>query len=272
MDLDEQGSSNSTQEVTAGASKVLLNSKVLLRWNFPTMRKVYINLLDNFIQNCTLDQVISMCDKESSFCGFWYESEFFRHYSGGSSILVKYITPIQSERPTSLQLQICNIVEIIETDTQLITGSLYEMRARYPIVDAVGYLKETTSEEKWLAFIQLSISSHARHKSMHGVFKKAPRGVLNKSSKGKQSPTIFKYYRELCKETSKPMKVLLLYISPKEYFKTSTEQEEKDPILLPNLKQEIKDNRHDAAEYTISCGVFSPENGLFYSDELRSLF
>ena len=103
---------------------------------------------------------MSMCEKESSFRGFWYESEFFRHYSGGSSILVKSITPTQSERPNSLQLQICNVVELIETDTQLITGSLYEMRARYPIVDAVGYLKETTSEEKWLVFIQLSINSH----------------------------------------------------------------------------------------------------------------
>ena len=215
---------------------------------------------------------MSMCEKESSFRGFWYESEFFRHYSGGSSILVKSITPTQSERPNSLQLQICNVVELIETDTQLITGSLYEMRARYPIVDAVGYLKETTSEEKWLVFIQLSISSRTRHKSMHDVFKKAPRGTFNKSSKGKRSPTIFKHYRGLCKETSKPMNVLLLYISPKEYFKTSKEQEEKDPILLPNLKQEIKDYRHDAAEYTISCGVFSPENGLFYSDELRNLF
>lgn len=42
MDLDEQGSSNSTQEVTAGASKVLL------RWNFPTMRTVFF-LLHNII-------------------------------------------------------------------------------------------------------------------------------------------------------------------------------------------------------------------------------
>ena len=91
-----------------------------------------------------------MCDKESSFRGFWYESEFFRRCRGGYSILVKYITPIQSERPTSLQLQIYDVVELVETDTQLITGSLYEMRARYPIVDAVGYLKETTSEERWL--------------------------------------------------------------------------------------------------------------------------
>ena len=178
-------------------------------------------------------------------------------------------TPIKSETPTgSLRLQISNVVELVETDTQLITGSLYEMRARYPIVDAVGYLEETISDEKWLVFIQLSISSHTKHKSMHGVFKKAPRGTFKKSSKDKQSPTIFQHFRELCKETSKPMKVLLLYISPKEYFKTSTEQ---DPIL-PNLKKEIEEHRHNAAEYTISCGVFSPENGLFYSDELRSIF
>jgi len=75
-----------------------------------------------------------------------------------SSILVKYMTQIKSKWPkVSLQLHICNVVELLDTDTQLVPGSLYEMRARYPIVDAVGYLKETTSEEKWLVFIQLSV-------------------------------------------------------------------------------------------------------------------
>ena len=116
MDLDVQGSSNSTQEVTAGASKFLL------RWNFPTMRAVYIALLDGFVKECTRDQVEAMCHKEASFRGFWYESMFFNYYRGGSSILVKYITPGKNEELNSLHLDIRAVLELVETDTQLLTG------------------------------------------------------------------------------------------------------------------------------------------------------
>lgn len=74
------------------------NQKVVLRWNFPPMRTIYIKLLDEFIKNTTCEKVRDMCAKESSFLGFWYESEFFKYYNESRSISVEYITPKDGER------------------------------------------------------------------------------------------------------------------------------------------------------------------------------
>ena len=120
-----------------------------LRWNFPAMRKIYIDFLDKFLKDFTLDKVMLMCRKEPSFRGFWYESEFFNHYGSATSLIVEYITPkAKKERSTSLSLQISKVITLDETETQLKTGYLYEMRARYPIIDAVGYLKDNSSKEE----------------------------------------------------------------------------------------------------------------------------
>ena len=56
----------------------------------------------------------------------------------------------------ALELDISTVVEQHGDEGKLTTGSLYEMRARYPVVDAVGYLQEYTSGRKWLVFIQIS--------------------------------------------------------------------------------------------------------------------
>ena len=45
-------------------------SKTILRWNFPTFRTMYLDILTNIVTRSTKDVVNDICKKEPSFAGF----------------------------------------------------------------------------------------------------------------------------------------------------------------------------------------------------------
>ena len=64
--------------------------------------------------------------------------------------------------PRSLQLYFDNVAEVANFKT-LKRGIIYEMKAYYPTIDGVGYLKDGCNEW-WLVFIQVSLSRYVDHK------------------------------------------------------------------------------------------------------------
>ena len=116
-------------------------------------------MLEKFVQFNTNKHLQETCRKVPSFASFWYELKFSTYYCQvPSSNFVRYITPGKSEvSQYPLELRITDVVELDGDKDNLATGSLYEMRAQYPIIDTIGYLKQHNSENKWFVFIQVSL-------------------------------------------------------------------------------------------------------------------
>lgn len=175
----EQGTSNTTdipsdntdaqpKEELPGTSSKTDNTKrkqKVLRQNFPSMGKIYIYMLEKFVQSNTDQHLQETCKKVTSFAGLWYKSKFFTYYRQvPNSIFVRYITPGKSEvSQYPLELRITDVVELDGDKDNLAIGSLYKMRAQYPIVDTIGHLKQHNSENKWLVFIQVSLQRYKDH-------------------------------------------------------------------------------------------------------------
>lgn len=180
---DEQDPSTNTQKHT---------SRMILRWNYPMMGTIYITMLDKFVQYTTAEKLDYLCAKEGSIRGFWYELEFFAYYHKRDKYIpVKCINPKDSdtEMPTSVNLHIDKVVDLNGTETELTIGSLYQLKSRFPIIDAVGYLKDLEAGKNWLVFIQLSIQDHKIHRSMFDVF--------SIPSSRSRNDTIFDYFKQL---------------------------------------------------------------------------
>jgi len=139
-------------------------TRKVLRWNFPCMGEIYINMLRDFMSSHSETQLQDTCTKVLSFAGFWYESLFFPHYKQScySIMTVDYSKQSRSE-VLQLQFKIDKIQELSLQQNHLDTNALYEMRASYPIVDVVGYFQEFTSGQNWLVFIQISSQEYERH-------------------------------------------------------------------------------------------------------------
>lgn len=149
----------------------------ILRWNFPIMGEIYTKILTDFLKTSAKDTFAETCQKLASFAGFWYEALFFEHHEHNSKITVRYCT--LSDKESVLELTISSVVSLSLLDTEVKQGILYEMRASYPVVDAVGYLKGN-DENRWLVFIQVSLQEYVKHRSLCDLFHRAPMhsGVL----------------------------------------------------------------------------------------------
>jgi len=72
-----------TQEVVPDQDETLPNKQEskdvtakILRWNFPTFGRMYLDILRNFINDCYSTKLKEICKKEPSFVGFWLEGMF----------------------------------------------------------------------------------------------------------------------------------------------------------------------------------------------------
>ena len=50
----------------------------IVRWNFPIMGEIFIDVLTKFVTKQTDDEVKQACQKVRGFAGFWYEHLFFQ--------------------------------------------------------------------------------------------------------------------------------------------------------------------------------------------------
>ena len=102
-----------------------------------------IMLLTDLMTKLGAEDIVSACQKQPSFAGFWYETKFFMHHKGHSLINVNCINP--SEGKSELKLTITKGVPL-DTSSRGISllerGVLYELRASNPTVDGVALLKD----------------------------------------------------------------------------------------------------------------------------------
>ena len=226
---DEEEASEDIKEEATAKDQVISQSQgvpQILRWNFPIAGEIFIGILTDFVTTKTDDQVATVCKKVPSFAGFWYEALFFQHHQERKSeILIHYRRQSDgdSEKTSDLKLSISNTASLDLLHSTLEPGILYEMRASYPIIDAVGCL-DGDDGKRWLVFIQVSLAEYVKHRSLCDLFHRAP-----KYSDVPGNISIFTHFKRLYNIKTND-NVLLVYVSPKE----------KKASLLPKLKEEIE--------------------------------
>ena len=68
------------------------DKKSVLKWNFPTMGKLFLDILNDFVKKSTKEVLKSLCEKEHSFAGYWFEGIFYEHHKQlPSSLFVEYL-------------------------------------------------------------------------------------------------------------------------------------------------------------------------------------
>ena len=115
------------------------------------------------------------------------------------------------------------------------------MRASYPVIDALGHLKEFTSGQYWLVLPRF-------HRSPQNS--QLPRNI-----------SMFTYFNKSCGENGSS-KILLLYVSPKEEVST----------LLMLLSDIQKQRLRSMLNNKICYGVLSKESSFHKSTSATSYF
>ena len=180
-----------------------------------------------------------------------YECKFFSLLRESSSIKVLCVDRTQrKQREITL-----HYIEVLEIDiNKAINRSiLYEMRAYYPVVDAVGYLNDDHGNG-WLVFIQISLSKYKDHRSLCDLFYKS-----NLQSK----ISIYTYYRKMYDIDISFKNILLLYFSPQEKFGNS---------ILPDLQAEIDQLKNTHLKACLSYGILSDKSELYSHSEFQTYF
>lgn len=227
------------------------DSYPVLRWNFPILGKIFLDILRNFIKERTKNDLMSYCDKVSTFAGCWYECMFFSLLKDFSFIKV-LCAGREGKEPTEITLKF-NDVSAMDINTTISKHVIYEMRAYYPIVDAVGCLKDNDDDE-WLVFIQISLAKYKHHRSLCDLFHK---------SNGHSNMSIYTYYRKLYSIERSSEKVLLLYFSP---------QEKPSGCILPDLEQQISELKDSHLKTRLKYGILSTKSDFYDYPEFKLYF
>ena len=111
-------------------------------------------------------------------------------------------------------------------------GALYELRTKHPLIDYVGYLRDSNNVF-WLVFIQVSLQNYKDHTPMSDIFHKPPsKRSVPRELKGSKKHTLYSFYLNLAKITEdQEANVIFLYVSPEETDASN---------VLPLLQMEIK--------------------------------
>lgn len=119
------------QEAVAGVGNSDTNQVLL--WNFPVLADIFIDVLENFVTQSTEADLVQCCTQTPSFAGYWYEHLFFKHYGGSKSIT------FQVHNDLHLTFAISRVIPLsIVQDEELQSGVIYQMKANFPVIDAVG--------------------------------------------------------------------------------------------------------------------------------------
>ena len=226
--------------------------KQILRWNFPIMGTLFIEILTNFVTQSIPECVAKCCDNVPSFAGFWYEVLFFKHHQGSQTTIIVDYTDLNSNKG-SLQLDVGGVAKLNPqwSESEPKPNVLFELRANHPIVDAVGLLKGSDGKQ-WLVFIQVSLIAYKDHRSLIDLFHRPPKGAPVH-----QNISYFSHYRRLFKLPYEYPNVLILYISPKEKPSDSP---------LEKLKEEITNLKTKHLKSLLKWGVLS-KNSSFMTDQ-----
>ena len=243
-------------------------TNTILRWNFPTMGKVFLDIITDFVTTSSKELVEDVCKKEPSFAGFWFEALFFHHHKQTSaSLTVEYVfknTDGTNKQMKQVKFFIASMMTLDSITSKFDPKSLYELRRQHPIVDSVGYLQDEFNRF-WLVFIQVSLQAYKDHRKMCDLFhkppsrKNTPRELINK-----RNMSLYSYYRRLCGiQYQENANIMLLYVSPMEINNV-------DPTnVLPSLQESI--NKLKKVKQEIHVAILS-KHSTFYSEHKEKFF
>ena len=105
-------------------------------------------------------------------------------------------------------------VEMFTAVQQLSEGTLYHLRPKHPVIDAVGYLK--VDEQLWLLLIQESLSPYTNHRLKAGDLMSTVTG--DEKSYHKEANNWVEYYYCCVRDETErsKLKSMYVYISHKE--------------------------------------------------------
>ena len=221
-----------------------------MKWNFPVMGEIYIQILEEYVTSSTVENLKDQCSKVPSFAGFWYESLFFMHHKQQKT---SGLTICCNTKKT-LQFCIEGVLQQETVDAIVQRNMLYELRTSHPIVDALGYLREADGMY-WLVFIQISLQRYEAHGSLCDIFKRAPKNL-----KVPRNVSLFTYYKHLFGIGSNFQNILLLYVSPTA----------KDVNSLSKLNQQISELSNENLKENLKHSVLS--DGFQTDENVKSCF
>lgn len=133
----------------------------------------------------------------------------------------------QDVAPISARFGFNTTVAMSTAVNELVNGTLYRLRPRHPVIDAVGYLME--GSQPWLLLMQVSISTYSNHtskvKDLLNPVDKSERDVESRAKNWLQ------YYRSRVpfnNTAEVSLKFMYIYISPREFFATGKPSETLD--------------------------------------------
>ena len=103
----------------------------VLKFNFPTLPRLLIEILFNFLQTST--DINSIHCRTPSVNGFMFEAEFFECCKG--ELTVSFYT-MDNDKPVTLSF---TVLQARRRLTTMHKNMLYELRVLYPTIDGVGY-------------------------------------------------------------------------------------------------------------------------------------
>ena len=139
-------------DVLDNVSSASNQSNKVLQWNFPQIGHTFKEVIEKFIEEMDEESLMSLCNKLPTFAGCWFECLYFKHLRRSDKIHVYYTTVHDPTRKT-LELTYSQVDAMVDC-SNLQRGILYESKAYYPIVDAIGCLTDNDGEH-WLVFIQV---------------------------------------------------------------------------------------------------------------------
>ena len=227
----------------------------VLQWNFPQTGHIFKEVIDNFIKVKDEESLISLCKKLPTFAGCWFECLCFNHLRSSDKICVYYET-VDDPTRKCLSLTYSQVSAIVDC-SNLQRGILYETKAYYPIVDAIGCLTDN-DRKHWLVFIQISLSKYENHKrKLSNLFKH--------HSHVKSRQSYYTYYRKTYNLDNKFQQALLLYVSPREQSTGHSD-------LLPKLKDEISHLTIKSLKRNLKFGVVSTDSHFIDQCKLAKYF
>ena len=202
----------------------------ILRWNYPTFGDEFLQILNDFIKRTDQQDLITVCQKESSFAGFWFERKFFSYHHHNQ---VLHVSCISNNEDSAKDITFNNISVKRLDEGSLEKNVLYELKRAHPIVDCVGHLTDDGNIE-WLVFVQISLQPYKDHpKKLSKMFNCNSGNPVNKSW------SLYTHYRHAydIDYRSSSIRALLLYVSPSQSEVTALM---KESIQRVNIHQPLR--------------------------------
>ena len=138
--------------------------------------------------------------------GFIFEERFFKEVEKSKVLHV-------STMERSLKFNIIQVKNLKQGEmvNEMMSGCLYHLRYRHPVIDGIGVFETEGTSKRWLVFIQISLSTYANHGTkISDLF----RFVKCPELKTPET-TIFEYYKGMNPKV-KQKRCVYVYASPKE--------------------------------------------------------